>query len=248
MTTTEDESKWLRGYAYLRLCNDGASIETQQREIERHCRSSKIRLDHCYVDIGISGKNIDDRPQLKALLEKITDNDRVLIYNLSRLSQNMKNAVQLFEELKVKKACLICLLPNIDFSTPVGEASYVIISALVQLEGKTKVSKDSQLRSRPPFGWKKADSPEWKSLPFEPHPAQQAVIDIIRSKFVEERLSTSELVHYLNTNGYNSVLGINTKKNAPRLFYAETVRRILADSKLISTDRKDISLRIVPRS
>jgi len=229
-----------RGYCRVSTqyqSEDGISLDTQKKRIMEHCIYKSLNLTKIYEDSGISGKDMN-RPGLLTLLNEVCKGEYVIITDLSRLSRNTRDALGMFEQLKEKGINFVCLNPDIDFSTPIGEMMFTVLMAVHRLERQNisahvsanmkQLSKEGKLRGRAPFGYKFAG----KDRDFEPEPEQQRVIEKIKNLYFQG-LKYSQIARKLNEEGDNVCLN-NNKKTVTQdkvcLFYPQTVKRILLDN------------------
>jgi DNA invertase Pin-like site-specific DNA recombinase len=214
---------------------DGISLETQYKRLQAHCEYKGWNLVKVYTDAGISGKNMD-RPGLQSLLSDIQANETVLICELSRMSRTTKDALTIFELFKEKGANFVCLSPDMDFGTPIGQMMLTVLCAVHQLERQnisahvsnnmTRLSKEGKLRSRPPYGYKFVG----KDKDLEPEPAQQTVLENIKIMHAGG-MNLAQIAKQLNERGDNLTL-LNNRKTIPEkipVFHAQTIKRILVD-------------------
>lgn len=125
-------------------------------------RSFEIIED--YIDIGLSGTlDADKRPALSKLIKDANDKKftHILIYSLDRLGRNTKHMLNLISDLHSLGIYIISIRENIDFSTPVGQATLTILSAVAQLEVqlireriKTALASKKQLALEQNTGWR----------------------------------------------------------------------------------------------
>ncbi len=246
-----------RGYVRVSTATQvshGISLSTQQERIKEHCIYRKLNLVEFYIDAGLSGKDTINRPELLRLLNDSKRGDYIIICELSRLSRSTKDSLTILEDLKTKGVNLVCLSPDIDFSTATGTLIFTVISAISKLERERiadnvknnlqQLSKNNKLRSRPSFGYKFVG----KDKDFEPVPEQQAVIQKIISLF-EKDACISRVVDQLNKDGDNKVLNLNCKMARERKFTRYLVTTILVDYKIIEPseslkNRKAVSEKI----
>lgn len=86
---------------YLRLSQDGMSLDRQQRDIEDYADKYGYTLDVIYNE-GKRASGFDaDRPEYTALLDHVEDGniDVVIVPNLSRLSRDRKERLRLLLDL-----------------------------------------------------------------------------------------------------------------------------------------------------
>src|SRR5699024_11051372 len=81
----------------------GYSIHEQEQVIIKEVVKNYPGYDYeTYIDSGISGKNIEDRPAMKRLLKDVKDNkvEMVLSWKLNRISRSMRDVFNIIYELK----------------------------------------------------------------------------------------------------------------------------------------------------
>src|SRR6476469_8225716 len=97
------------------------SLETQEEECRRYCERENYDVDAVFVEEGESAKTAD-RTQLKALLKYCARHrakiDVVVLYSLDRFSRNVKDFLNLTEELKSLHIALACVSQTVDQETP----------------------------------------------------------------------------------------------------------------------------------
>ncbi len=249
------EEKSINAKGYVRVSTnmqkeDGVSLETQIDRIKEYCRYKKLELVKVYEDAGISGKNMADRPGLQELKTDIQKGDSIIFCDLSRLGRNTVDVILFNDFVRGKGAKLICLAPDIDFSTPLGEMIITVLSGFNQYERQMigqnvstnmkRLAKDGKLRGRAPFGYKFVG----KDQDMEPIPEQQEVMQLI---FYSHSLgsNTSQISKLLNEKGHGQVLNLNKNKPSPNpIFYPQTIKRILQDQGLIDSEGKTVDQRI----
>lgn len=220
-------------FGYIRVSTviqseEGVSLVTQKNKITDYCQSKNYILIHTYEDAGISG-GTRDRPGLVDLLKIIKKGNFLIVSDLSRLSRSSKDAIMIYDELKEKGAFLVCLNPDIDLSTSIGEMIFGMLMSVYQLEraqiservsiNMKTLSEQGKLRGRPRYGYKFIS----KESDFEEVPEQQAVIKIIVNLY-NEKMSCRHIAAILNHEGHNKTL---RNGHNGQLFYAETVKSIL---------------------
>lgn len=231
--------------------DDGTSLEIQCKRIHDYCNYKNFELVKIYSDPGVSGKSIDGRPQMKALLDDIQKDDYIIFTDLSRMSRSTLDSLSIIQQIANKKAFFVCLALDIDASTPNGSFMIQVLCAFNELERKNTAAKVSynmkvlsqqgKLRNRCPFGYKFVG----KDKDFEPEPTQQEVIKIIINLYNQGH-NPNKIAAILNTQGYGPTLNLNkTKISQNPMFYQKTVQRILADHGLLEMkDRKNADQRI----
>jgi site-specific DNA recombinase len=227
-----------RGYVRVSThyqAEDGQSIETQEKKIKAHCEYKGLELLRVYTDAGISAKDTR-RPSLQNLIKEAEEGDYVIVSDLSRLSRNTRDALNLFEEFKERNIKFVCLQPDIDLSTPVGNLLMTVMMAVHHLERQNigahvssnmqRISREGKLRTRPPFGYKFVS----KDQDYDPVPEQLEVKDKILQMH-RDGMKFSQIAKQLNLDGDNKVLNLNKRAQTEKvsIFYAQTIKRILID-------------------
>lgn len=247
--------KNVRGYIRVSTtdqANTGMSLETQEKRIQSYCLFKSLNLIKMYRDEGKSGKNMD-RPGLQQLINEVQSGDSIIITDLSRLSRNTRETLQLFHDFKEKGVYFICIELDVDFNTPIGAMLMTVLMSVHQLERENtsanvsanmqRLSREGKLRSRAPLGFRFVG----KDRDLEPVPEQQRVIERIKTMY-SSGMKYLQIAKQLNEEGENRVLNLNKKdQNKIYVFHAETIRRILMDAGLVPpvSNRKPISERII---
>ena len=81
-----------------------------------------------------SGKNIDDRPKFKALMELLQEGDTLIVESISRLSRSVYDFLTIIRELDGKGVTVISAKESIDTSTPAGRFMMNVFASLYQME------------------------------------------------------------------------------------------------------------------
>ena len=86
---------------YIRLSQDGASLERQRADVEEYVGENDLDLVEVYNEGKRSSGFDADRPEYQALLEHVAGNDvgAVVVPNLSRLSRDRKERLRLILDL-----------------------------------------------------------------------------------------------------------------------------------------------------
>lgn len=86
----------------------------------------------------VSGKNVDDRAQLKEMLAYVREGDKVRVKSPDRLARSTTDLLALVEQLKSKRVALEFVdNPALNTDTPQGEFMLTVLAAISQLERKT---------------------------------------------------------------------------------------------------------------
>ena len=83
----------------------------------------------------VSGKNVDDRAQLKELLAYVRDGDKVRVKSPDRLARSPRDLLDLIEQFQAKGVAVEFVdNPALNTDTPQGEFMLTILAAVAQLE------------------------------------------------------------------------------------------------------------------
>ncbi len=138
----EVKSKPIKVYSYLRVSTsmqvDKYSVDAQRNSIQKHIDYKDMVLVHEYKDLGISGKNIEDRTEFKQMLNDIAnkkdDVKFVLVYKLSRFGRNAADVLVSLEHMQAYGVNLICVADEINSSVDSGKLMISIMAAMAEIE------------------------------------------------------------------------------------------------------------------
>lgn len=86
----------------------------------------------------VSGKNVDDREQLKEMIAYVRDGDAVRVKSPDRLARSTRDLLDLVEQLQAKGVAVEFVdNPALNTGTPQGEFMLTILAAVAQLERAT---------------------------------------------------------------------------------------------------------------
>ncbi|MDR1628817.1 MAG: recombinase family protein, partial [Oscillospiraceae bacterium] len=114
----------------------GFSIKGQIAKLKQYCEAMDWHVVDVYVDDGISGKNVVDRPEINRMLSDIKARkiDTVLIYKVDRLTRNLKDLIELVEFFN-QNGCDFCSLQeSIDTKTATGRMFLKIVGIFAEFE------------------------------------------------------------------------------------------------------------------
>lgn len=240
-----------KAYGYIRVSTaiqkeDGISLDTQTKRINDYCAYRGFEVKNIYSDAGKSGGTME-RQALKDVLNALEKGNYLVVAELSRLSRNTKDALNILELVKNKGAYLISLSPDIDFSSSIGEMMFTILLAFHQLERRQiservsvnmkNLSSQNQLRGKPPFGYKFIS----KDADMIKDEEQQKIIKKISNMHLAG-YSYNKIASQLNSDGDNKHLD----DIGDQIFYAQTVKNILSDNGyIINSNRKPLDKRFL---
>ena len=114
---------------YARVSTDSQNLDRQLDALK------KYGVDMIYNEKMTGTKK--DRPELNKLLDRVTENDVVVVESLSRLGRSTKDLIELTELFQSKGVHLVSLKESIDTSTSTGKLLFTLMSAIAQFERDT---------------------------------------------------------------------------------------------------------------
>lgn len=142
----------MRVALYVRVSTDGQvqdgfSIDAQIEQLKKFSVSEKYSVVEIYKDEGISGKNIKNRPGFKRMMKDAENNlfDKLLIWNISRLSRDYVDSVLTCKILKEDYGIIVhSVSDNTEYSNPSNQLSMHIQSSVAQF-GRSKIIENVKL-------------------------------------------------------------------------------------------------------
>lgn len=108
-------------------------VSTQEQNTARQESLMKqLNVQKVYID-KVSGKNTD-RPQLQEMLSFIRSGDCVIVESISRFARNVKDLLELIEQLQEKGVEFVSKKEAIDTTTPSGRFMLTVFAAVSELE------------------------------------------------------------------------------------------------------------------
>jgi site-specific DNA recombinase len=144
------------------------SVEKQLERCRAYAAGHGYRVVGEHGDKDLSGGRADNRPGLQmAIAEACRCKAVLVVYSLSRLARNTKDAIDLAERLNAAGADLAVIQENVNTRSPMGRFIFTLFSALAQLEREQIAERTStaMLRhqasgrrmtrtDRCPYGWR----------------------------------------------------------------------------------------------
>ena len=120
----------------LDQAREGYSLDMQEKTLRKWCADHGCDVVDVYADRGISGKDIDHRPDMRRLLQDVKKQkfDTVLFWALSRFSRSVSDLYDTMELLQKYDVCMISYTESFDTSSPMGRAMIGIVGIFAQLE------------------------------------------------------------------------------------------------------------------
>lgn len=122
---------------------EGFSIRAQEQKLKDYARIKEWAIHKIYIDEGISGKNITDRPQINQLIKDIKKRliKNVLIFKIDRLTRNTSDLIYLINLFNEYNCAFNSLCESIDTQTPSGRMFIKIIGIFAEFERENIVER-----------------------------------------------------------------------------------------------------------
>ena len=120
----------------LDQARDGYSLDAQEKTLRKWCEERKYNVYDLYADKGISGKDIEHRPDINRLLNDAKNGkfDLVLFWALSRFTRSVSDLYSTMEKFQKWNVSMISYTESFDTSTPMGRAMIGVVGVFAQLE------------------------------------------------------------------------------------------------------------------
>lgn len=120
----------------LDQAREGYSLEAQEKTLRKWCTDRHYEIYRLYADRGISGKDIDHRPDMRNLLRDAKEEkfDIVLFWALSRFTRSVADLYRTMEILQGHNIGMVSYTEMFDTSTPMGRAMIGVVGVFAQLE------------------------------------------------------------------------------------------------------------------
>jgi len=131
----------MRVAIYIRVstldqAREGYSLDVQEKTLRKWCADRKHIVNDLYSDKGISGKDMDHRPDMMRLMKDAQDNkfDMVIFWALSRFTRSVSDLYTTMEKFQKWNISMVSFTESFDTSTPMGRAMIGIVGIFAQLE------------------------------------------------------------------------------------------------------------------
>lgn len=162
----------IRTVGYVRVSTtqqseEGVSLQAQCKKIRAYCDLHDLELMEIVEDAGLSGKSIAGRPGIQRILEmvKVRKVDNVVVLKLDRLARNLKEAVEISEEMQKRSVALHSISEKLDTGSATGRLFYAILAAMAAWEREVisertktaleyKRANGERISNHAPFGYR----------------------------------------------------------------------------------------------
>ena len=101
---------------------EGYSIRAQEQKLKDYARIKDWQIYDAYIDEGISGKNITERPEVNRLIDDVKSGKvkNVLVFKIDRLTRSTSDLIYLVELFNEHGCTFNSLMESIDTQTASG--------------------------------------------------------------------------------------------------------------------------------
>ena len=122
---------------YIRVSTVEQHEDRQVKDLIDNGKVSKVFIDK------MSGKDTN-RPQLKAMLDYVRENDTVVVSEYSRLARSTRDLIDIVETLKAKGVNVISMKENYDNNTPQGRLILKIFMDIAEFERELMLQRQRE--------------------------------------------------------------------------------------------------------
>lgn len=134
-------AKDIKAAIYIRVstldqAREGYSLEAQEQTLRKWCKARKYEVYDLYADRGVSGKDIDHRPDMCRLMHDAKDKcfDMVVFWALSRFTRSVSDLYDTMGAFNNLDISMYSYTESFDTSTPMGRAMIGVVGVFAQLE------------------------------------------------------------------------------------------------------------------
>jgi site-specific DNA recombinase len=129
---------------------EGFSIRAQEEKLKSFAQIKDWSIYKIYMDEGISGKNIKDRPAVCELLEDVEKGyvENVLVYKIDRLTRCTADLISMVDLFNNNGCAFNSLMESIDTQTASGRMFLKIIGIFAEFERENIIERSKLGRER----------------------------------------------------------------------------------------------------
>jgi len=217
---------------------EGFSIRAQEQKLKEFAKIKDWSIYKIYMDEGISGKNLVERPAMQELIADINKGfvKNVLVFKIDRLTRSTADLIYLIDLFNQQDCSFNSLTESIDTQTASGRMFLKIIGIFAEFEReniieRVKVGIERKVREGYAIGGNTSygyDRP--KNQKIQTVNEQEAgIVREIFDMYVNQGVSIHDIVRRLN------IRKIPTKKDTT--WGSTNIRRLLANSNYIGNVR-----------
>ena len=121
---------------YIRVSTPEQKTDLQIDGLKDYAERAGLDVTHEYVEHGVSGRK-ESRPRLNELMEQARNREfkNVLVWKFDRFARSTAHLLKALEEFNHLGIRFISVKDQVDTSSPIGKAMFVLVGAMAELEG-----------------------------------------------------------------------------------------------------------------
>ncbi|HYE11214.1 MAG TPA: recombinase family protein [Patescibacteria group bacterium] len=231
-----------RAALYIRVSTEeqaaeGQSVTAQIEILTQYCKLYDIEIYDVYKDLGISGKETRNRPQLIRMLQDAKNGcfNLVLVWKISRLSRSLKDLLLILDQFEKLNIVFSSYSEKFDTSTAVGKMTLQLLGSIAEFERNTiidnvKLGLQEYARKGGKTGTVLGYDNCNKQLFINANEAE--MVKMIYRLYTEAHMSMSKIAEHMNA------LGCKTKRN--NFFSKDSIAVILSNPVYIGINRHKV--------
>ena len=218
---------------------EGFSIRAQQQKLKEYANIKDWSIYDIYLDEGISGKNLTERPAITQMISDIKAKNikNVLVFKIDRLTRSTADLVYLIDLFKEHDCGFNSLMESIDTSTASGRMFIKIIGIFAEFERENiaeRVRVGFERKAREgytiaskciSYGYDRVNGQKIQTI----NEGEAQNVRMIFDMYVNQGMSLEGIAKSLN------LRGITTKMNS--FWASSTVRTVLLNCNYIGNVR-----------
>lgn len=218
---------------------EGYSIRAQEQKLKDYSRIKEWGVYKVYMDDGISGKNIEDRPAIQEMITDIQNGkvNNVLVFKIDRLTRNTADLIYLVNLFNTYDCAFNSLSESIDTQTASGRMFIKMIGIFAEFERENiierskigferKVREGYTLATRTPsYGYDRKIGEKIQTI----NEFEASIVREVFDMFVNKHMSCLEIANSLNERK------IPTKENA--VWHTRTIKNMLTNCNYVGRVR-----------
>ena len=235
---------------------EGFSIRAQEQKLKDYARIKDWSIYNIYIDEGISGKNLTQRPAIQEMMTAVKTGlvKNVLVFKIDRLTRSTADLIYLTDLFNQYDCAFNSLTESIDTDTPSGRMFLKIIGIFAEFEReniveRSKVGIERKVREGYTIGGHVSygyDRPKGQKIQTV-NDEQAEIVREIFDMYVNQGLSITAITRRLNVRNVASKYNDNWETTSIRRLlsncnYVGKVRHHVNDKHEYSADGKHESI------
>jgi site-specific DNA recombinase len=198
---------------------EGQSVPAQIEMLTQYCKLYNIEIYDIYKDLGISGKETKNRPELIRMLKDARKGsfNLVLVWKISRLSRSLKDLLLILDEFEKSGIVFNSYSEKFDTSTPVGKMTLQLLGSIAEFERNTIIDNvNLGLNEFARKGGKTGTVLGYdncnKQLIINTDEAE--LVKMIYNLYTSKQMSMYQIAAYLNSMGFKTKRGNDFSKGS----------------------------------